>query len=272
MLSLDHPFIVKMVKSMKNQFYCFFLIEHVNGKNLDEYLSTRLVKKNIPETQFYCGSMLLMLEYLQKKYIAHRDIKPANIMIDSNGYLKMIDFGTAKVLTDYTSTVIGTPHYIAPEILQGKGYSLSCDFWSVGITLFEIFYGVYPFGHYANEVIEIYKDILHKDFIFPSENAKYSNVNGLISDLLTKKVNQRICNVTTLKNRPFFADFDFDKLNDFKLTPPFVPVYNDLTENLSNLEKPYEDLVSQDNYVGVNKKEKDDYCPAGYDRHWADEF
>ena len=141
MLSLDHPFIVKMVKSMKNQFYCFFLIEHVNGKNLDEYLSTRLVKKNIPETQFYCGSMLLMLEYLQKKYIAHRDIKPANIMIDSNGYLKMIDFGTAKVLTDYTSTVIGTPHYIAPEILQGKGYSLSCDFWSVGITLLMLQHG-----------------------------------------------------------------------------------------------------------------------------------
>ena len=49
--------------------------------------------------------MLLMLEYLQKKYIAHRDIKPANIMIDTNGYLKMIDFGTAKVLIDYTSTV-----------------------------------------------------------------------------------------------------------------------------------------------------------------------
>ena len=272
MLSLDHPFIVKMVKSMKNQYYCFFLIEHVNGKNLDEYLSTRLVKKNIPETQFYCGSMLLMLEYLQKKYIAHRDIKPANIMIDSNGYLKMIDFGTAKVLTDYTSTVIGTPHYIAPEILQGKGYSLSCDFWSVGVTLFEIFYGVYPFGHYANEVIEIYKDILHKDFIFPSENAKYSNVNALISDLLTKKVNQRICNVNTLKNRPFFADFDFDKLNDFKLTPPFTPPYNDINENLNNIEKPYEDLVSQDNYVGVGKKEKDDYCPAGYDKHWADEF
>ena len=78
----------------------------------------------------------------------------------------------------------------------------------------------------------------------------------MISDLLTKKVNQRICNVTTLKNRPFFADFDFDKLNDFKLTPPFVPVYNDLSENLNNLEKPYEDLVSQDNYVGVGKKER----------------
>ena len=100
MLSLDHPFIIKMVKSMKNTYYCFLLIEYVNGKNLDEYLSSRVQKKNIYETQFYIGSMLLMLEYLQKKLIAHRDIKPSNIMIDSNGYLKMIDFGTAKVLTN----------------------------------------------------------------------------------------------------------------------------------------------------------------------------
>ena len=270
MLSLDHPFIVKMVKSMKNSFYCFLLIEYVNGKNLDEYLSSRVVKKNIYETQFYIGSMLLMLDYLQKKLIAHRDIKPSNIMIDSNGYLKMIDFGTAKVLTDYTSTVIGTPHYIAPEILQGKGYSLSCDFWSVGICMYEIFYGMYPFGHYANEVIEIYKEILHKEFFFPSENIKYANVNKLISNLLVKKVNMRECNITNLKEKPFFKEFDFDQLIDFKLTPPYVPLTYDMTQYLSQ-ENPYEDMFSHDTYVG-GKKDREDYFPSGYDRHWADEF
>ena len=270
MLSLDHPFIVKLVKSMKNAYFCFLLIEFVNGKNLDEYLSTRVVKKSIYETQFYIGSMLLMLEYLQKKLIAHRDIKPSNIMIDSNGYLKMIDFGTAKVLTDYTSTVIGTPHYIAPEILQGKGYSLSCDFWSVGICMYEIFYGMYPFGHYANEVIEIYKEILHKEFFFPSENIKYANVNKLISNLLVKKVNMRECNITNLKEKPFFKEFDFDQLIDFKLTPPYVPLTSDMTQYLSQ-ENPYEDMFSHDTYVG-GKKDREDYFPSGYDRHWADEF
>ena len=81
MLTLDHPFICKMVKSMKNSSFCFLLMEFVNGKNLDEYLSTRVIKKSIYETQFYIGSMLLMLEYLQKKLIAHRDIKPSNIMM-----------------------------------------------------------------------------------------------------------------------------------------------------------------------------------------------
>ena len=219
MLSLDHPFIVKMVKSLRNQQYCFILMEFVNELNLDDHLSKKRTRNNIYETQFYIGSMLLMLDYLQKKQIAHRDIKPSNIMIDPNGYLKMIDFGTAKVLKDYTSTIIGTPHYIAPEILQGKGYSLSCDFWSLGICMFEIFYGIYPFGNTANEVIEIYKDVLKKNLVFPSENSKYTNVNSFIKELLTKKVNERLCNVSKLKHKPFYEGFDSNKLNDFQLNP-----------------------------------------------------
>ncbi len=271
MLTLDHPFIIKMVKSMKNDAFCFLLIEYVQGKSLDEYLSLRTVKKNIYETQFYIASMLLMLEYLQKKFIAHRDIKPANIMIDTNGYLKMIDFGTAKVLTDYTLTVIGTPHYIAPEILQGKGYSLSCDFWSVGICMYEIFYGSYPFGNYAKEVIEIYKEVLHKDCFFPSENIKYSYVNQFIKDLLIKKINHRICNVDILKKKQFFTNFDFDKLKDFKLKSPYLPESSDLSGYLKE-NNPYEDLVAVDNCVDNSKNDNDDYIPVGYDRHWADEF
>ena len=271
MLSLDHPFIIKMVKSMKNKSYCFLLIEFINGTNLDEYLTHRDSKQNVYETQFYIGSMLLMLDYLQKKYIAHRDIKPSNIMIDSNGYLKMIDFGTAKILTDYTSTIIGTPHYIAPEILQGRGYSLSCDFWSLGICMYEIFYGKYPFGNYANEVIEIYKDVLKNDFSFPCENTKVANVNSFIRCLLCKKVNERICNVSKLKKKAFFEGFEFDRLNDFKLKPPHKPYKQNFAKYL-NETQPYENMVQEDNtYVG-KKKGKDLDIPSDYDPNWADEF
>ena len=271
MLSLDHPFIVKMVKSMKNKHFCFLLIEFINGTNLDEYLSKRENKQNIYETQFYIGSILLMLDYLQKKFIAHRDIKPSNIMIDSNGYLKMIDFGTAKVLTDYTSTIIGTPHYISPEILQGRGYSLSCDFWSVGICMYEIFYGKYPFGNYANEVIEIYKEILRKDFTFPVENSKVANANSFIKSLLNKKVNERICNVSKLKRKAFFEGFEFDKLNDFKLKPPHKPIKQNYSKYL-NENHPYENMVQEDTSVVGKKKGKDIDIPPDYDPNWAEEF
>lgn len=81
--------------------------------------------------------MLLAIEYLHKMNIVYRDIKPENIMIDDKGYLKLIDMGTAKVLKskngiNKTFTLLGTPHYMAPEILKGKGYGLQVDLWSIG--------------------------------------------------------------------------------------------------------------------------------------------
>ena len=273
MLLLDHPFIVKLVKSLKNENYCFLLIENINGKNLDEYLSTRLMKKNIIETQFYSGSIFLMLEYLQKKYIAHRDIKPSNIMIDSNGYLKMIDFGTSKLLKDYTSTIIGTPHYIPPEILQGKGYSLSCDFWSVGICIYEIFYGFYPFGNYSHEIIEIYKEILNKKNYTLSKNPLYIDVNNLIQKLLNKKVNERLCNINVIKQMDFFKNFSFDELIDFKIKPPYIPKINnnDFNFMLNEKNEKYEDFLIK-NYPNdiFEKSDNNDFNDC--ESNWTDEF
>ena len=246
----------------------------VNGINLDQYLSNRENKQNIYETQFYIGCILLMLDYLQKKNIAHRDIKRSNIMIDNNGYLKMIDFGTSKILsaTDYTSTIIGTPHYIAPEILQGRGYSLSCDFWSLGICMYEIFYGKYPFGNYANDVIQIYKEILKSNFSFPVENTKVLSVNLFIKCLLNKKVNERICSVSTLKKKTFFDKFDFGKLIDLRLKPPFKPSMKSYDRYLKE-DNPFEKIVKEDNTLKKNGKDnKDNYIPPDYDPKWADEF
>ena len=276
MLSLDHPFIVKMVKSLRNSKYCFILMEFVNQKNLDEYLSKKRTKRNIYETQFYIGSILLMLDYLQKKYIAHRDIKPSNIMIDANGYLKMIDFGTAKILKDYTSTIIGTPHYIAPEILQGKGYSLSCDFWSLGICMYEIFYGIYPFGNSANEVIDIYKEVLKKNLAFPKDSNKYGKVNEFISELLSKKVNERVCNVSKLKQKSFFEKFEFNKLNDFQLDPPYKPEKKDMSKYFQET-KTYESIFKDEKDSNVfspskKKKNKEEDEDSDYDPNWVEVF
>ena len=278
MITLDHPFIVKMVKSLKNKKYCFILMEFVNQINLDKYLSKKRIKKNVYETQFYIGSILLMLDYLQKRYIAHRDIKPSNIMIDDNGYLKMIDFGTAKILKDYTSTIIGTPHYIAPEILQGKGYSLSCDFWSIGICMFEIFYGIYPFGNNANEVIDIYKEVLKKRLEFPYDSSKYKVVNNFIKELLAKKVNERICNVSKLKKMEFFDGFDFDKLNDFQLEPPHKPDKKDLSYYLKETKTLYENTFKEEKDFSLNtqkrkkKETEENYDDSDYEPNWVEAF
>lgn len=266
----DTPEIPKFYGLMKKNGCYRLIFEYISGKTFKEVYPTM----NYDEKLIALYKLSKILDSFHSKLIIHRDIKPSNIMIDSNGYLKMIDFGTAKVLKDYTSTIIGTPHYIAPEILQGKGYSLSCDFWSLGICMYEIFYGIYPFGHTANEVIDIYKEVLKKNLSFPSESSKYQNINAFIRDLLAKKVNERVCNVSKLKQKPFFENFDFSKLNDFQLEPPYKPEKKDLSKFLIEKKEPYENIFKneKDTFSPKKKKTSEEDEDSDYDPNWIEAF
>jgi cGMP-dependent protein kinase len=99
--------------------------------------SLKLGLLNKSESQFYVASMILMMEYMHTIHsLVYRDLKPENLMVDDAGYLKLIDMGTAKPITGKTFTMIGTPHYMAPEVLSGKGYNQMADLWSVGNEIF----------------------------------------------------------------------------------------------------------------------------------------
>lgn len=162
LLSVNHPFVVKHVKALKNEQNIFYLMEYINGISLEEYLNKNRGKKCLNEALFYTACLFLVVDYLHRKCIIHRDLKPANILIDKNGYIKLIDFGGAKKIKDVAYTIIGTPHYIAPEVLLGKGYSFSCDYWSVTVIMYYIYYGTLPFGNNHTDILEIYKEILNK--------------------------------------------------------------------------------------------------------------
>merc|ERR1719476_207717 len=98
---------------------------------------------------FYTGSMLLMLETLSDRNVVYRDLKPENVMLDAAGYLKLIDFGSAKKLDPSclrTFTMVGTPHYMAPEVMKQKGYGTDVDVWALGVILYELVCGYLPFG------------------------------------------------------------------------------------------------------------------------------
>ena len=161
LVKIDHPFIVKLVKTMKDKNYIYFLMDYIKGKELfDVIRDIGLLNKF--QTQFYSASIMLAVQYLHERKFIYRDIKPENIMVLENGFIKLIDFGTAKAIKNKTETIIGTPHYMAPEIILGEGYSFKVDFWSIGICMYEFMCGGVPFGENHEEPMDVYLAIINE--------------------------------------------------------------------------------------------------------------
>ena len=275
LLELDHPFIMKLVRTFKSKENIFFLTNYINGKGLNKYLESKKEKtfRNKEETRFYISFLFVILDYLNSKGIAHRDLKPENIMINEQGYLQLIDFGTAKKIKDFTSTIIGTAYYISPEVLIGKGYSFSCDYWSIGILAFEIYYNYYPFGNEANDPMEVYSDILKKDLSLPYNGDK--SVNNFIKAVLNKKVSKRLSSLEQAKKHEFFKEFNWDDLIDLHMKPPYIPdslelkSFDKYTEKYTTYLKKERKKMKNNNTV--NSGDEDDNNSI-YKSNWADEF
>jgi serine/threonine protein kinase len=120
---------------------------------------------NLRQTQFYGAQIVSIFEYLHSKDIVYRDLKPENIMIGDDGYLKMIDFGFAKVVTKRTFTICGTPEYIAPEILLNQGHGKPVDWWTLGILVYEMLAGFPPFQD--EDPMNIYRKIINTKPKYP---------------------------------------------------------------------------------------------------------
>jgi cGMP-dependent protein kinase len=274
LLELDHPFIMKLVRTFKNKENIFFLTNFINGKGLGKYLETKKEKtfRNKEETRFYISFLFVILDYLNGKGIAHRDLKPENIMINTQGYLQLIDFGTAKRIKDFTCTIIGTAYYISPEILTGKGYSYSCDYWSVGIIAFEIYYNYYPFGNEANDPMEVYREVLKKDLTLPYNGDP--SVNSFIKAVLNKKVSKRLTSLDAAKKHAFFKDFNWNDLIDLQIKPPYIPEAIEI-KSFEDYPVKYVEYLKRDrkkSQKGTIVSAYDDDDSNNYAKNWADEF
>ena len=253
--NLNHPFIVHFFNTYKTRDYLFFLMEFVDGISLRKKISESKKKnilKNYEETQFYGAILLSVLNYLQKKRIIHRDLKPDNIIINTNGYLKVIDFGVSKNLEtkDYTNTIIGTSYYMSPEVILGKPYNFNADYWSLGVILYEIYYGKLPFGNKKEQKC-IYDDILNLKLNLVDTDFKSEDFNHLITCLLEKNQKNRISSFKAIKNHKFFQGFDFESLMKFMIKPSYIPKetvrkYNN-NENISFLA-----FMKNNNYQSSN--------------------
>ena len=247
--SLDYPFLVGMVFCFQTEERVYFVLPFIQGGELFQHLRKY---KYFPEknVKFYASIIGLSLEYLHKKGIVYRDIKPENILLERDGYLKLIDFGMAKILKgdEKTNSFCGTPEYLAPEIITGEGHNRMADWWSYGTLVYEMLFGIPPF---FNENVEMmYELITNKELRFPKKFNVSDEAKDLLRKLLVKDQKQRFGNnggFDEIKKHPFFKDMDFQALEAKKIEAPFKPILED-SFDVTNFDDEFtsEELVSSE--------------------------
>jgi serum/glucocorticoid-regulated kinase 2 len=219
---------------------------------IDGYLPEDLVR-------FYTAQVAIALEHLHEFGIAYRDLKPENILIDEDGYVKLCDFGASVHFqgTKKENTFAGSPEYASPEMISHEGHTIMSDWWSFGILIYELLYGITPFFNMDKnrmfELIEVGelkfpKTIKIDGNIKPlkvSEEAK-----SIISKLLEKNPGSRLgrTGLNEIKSHPFFGNLNFENIKIKKLKSPFKPTVTD-DDITCNFDEEYTSMTTDESPV-----------------------
>ncbi|KAI8821329.1 kinase-like domain-containing protein [Fimicolochytrium jonesii] len=219
---LDFPFLVSMLGTFQDYANLYFVMEYVQGGELFSYLR-RCGRFPNHVARFYAAEVVMAFEHLHSKDIIYRDLKPENLLIDAKGNIKITDFGFAKHVPDVTWTLCGTPDYLAPEIIQSRGYGRAVDWWALGILIYEMLAGHPPF--YDEDHFKLYEKILACRPKFPThfDPAAKDLVKRLLSADLTKRYGNLKGGVNDIKKHKWFAGVDWDKLKALQIQSPYIP-------------------------------------------------
>ena len=249
LMALDHVMILKLIKTFKDDKRIYLLTEFVKGTDLFDTIRVLNLLTD-SDARFYTACMIIVLEYLHDRDIAYRDLKPENVMIDENGYPKLIDFGVAKILNGRTFTVVGTPHYMAPEVITGKGYSFLADYWSLGVIVFEFFCGGVPFGESEEDPYVIYEKILERKLEYPAFAELSLTAKSFIEGLLSKNpVMRNGGSSDRLKSHNWFRNLNWENLIKKQVKAPLIPNQVDLNfdiENAVNRNLHIEEIIAKE--------------------------
>ncbi|XP_056111874.1 serine/threonine-protein kinase D3 isoform X3 [Rhinichthys klamathensis goyatoka] len=207
--NLHHPGIVNLERMFETPERVFVVMEKLHGDMLEMILSSE--KSKLPErnTKFLVTQILVALRHLHFKNIVHCDLKPENVLLASAEpfpQVKLCDFGFARIIGEksFRRSVVGTPAYLAPEVLRSKGYNRSLDMWSVGVIIYVSLSGTFPF----NEDEDINDQIQNAAFMYPSTPWKEisADATDLINNLLQVKMRKRYSVDKTLSH-PWLQDY-----------------------------------------------------------------
>ena len=247
MSKVKSPWIVELKASFQDYDYLYLVMEFLQGGDLMNIL----IKKNVlneEEARFYVAEIVLAIESIHKLDCIHRDIKPDNVLIDKSGHIKLTDFGLSKISDkifqnnfqknlnlnnnnikdngkpshNKNYSCVGTAYYVAPEVLNKKGYGPEVDWWSLGVIFFEMLVGYVPFcSKETNEAC--YKVLNWKKYLKIPDTARMSReAEDLIFKLINSPKRRLGANgAEEIKSHPFFYGFNWDNILNIK--PPFIP-------------------------------------------------
>ncbi|KAA1474892.1 cAMP dependent protein kinase [Dentipellis sp. KUC8613] len=217
-----HPFVVDLYATFQDSLNIYMLLSYAPGGELFTHL--RRAGRFSPDvTRFYLATIVLALKYLHSFNIIYRDLKPENLLLDSRGYIRLTDFGFAKVVDDRTWTLCGTPEYLAPEIIQSDGHGKPADWWACGVLAYEMMVGYPPF--FDETPYGIYEKILKGKIHWPRDMDPLSRelVKGFLHPDRSKRLGNLINGPQDVLDHPWFQGVDWDALERREIRAPIIP-------------------------------------------------
>ena len=221
---VNHPFIMKLHFAFQSQDKLFLVLDYCAGGELFFHLS-RHRRFSEKWTRFYTAELLLALGHLHSHGIIYRDLKPENVLLDSDGHVKLGDFGLAKTGIEHpykgAKSLCGTPEYMAPEVLQQMGHGFCVDYWGLGMLTYEMMTGLPPW--YTTDRQKLFKRLNHAPLDIPSFFSPHASL--FVSTLLERDPRRRlgVRGNYSATSHDFFRRLDFKALALRQIDAPILP-------------------------------------------------